>query len=340
MWHRKRSIDDFDEEIRAHIELEAERLMKRGVPEEEARRRAYVNFGNVMRAKERFYESRRPTWFSDLIQDLQYAARMLSRSRGIAIVAILTLALGIGANTAIFSVLDPLLLQNLPVRDPNSLVRVDAAGTISNIGMWEGGAYERFRDEDPAFSGVMSFNWGHFDNVGHDGRSSSVSDEIVTANYFTVLGLSPLKGRLTFEDSELGNAVVLGFDYWRREFATDSEVIGKTLIVDGAGLTIVGVTPPQFFGMRVGESADIYIPSSRAAKSFATGWGLVIARLQPTITIEQALQSSAPVFAQIRKGVGNSRDRKNGRRWTIWSSHLRLAGYPPCADSFRSLDRN
>lgn len=138
MWHRKRSIDDFDEEIRAHIELEAERLKRRGVPEEEARRRAYVNFGNVMRAKERFYESRRPTWFSDLIQDLQYAARMLSRSRGIAIVAILTLALGIGANTAIFSVLDPLLLQNLPVRDPNSLVRVDAVGTISNIGMWEG----------------------------------------------------------------------------------------------------------------------------------------------------------------------------------------------------------
>jgi predicted permease len=240
-----------------------------------------------------------------LLQDLRYAARMLWKNPGFTAVAILTLALGIGANTAIFSILDPLLLRKLPVSHPDELVRVDAAGSLGNIGAWEKLAYERFRDNSPVFSGVMAFVPVSLDDVAYNGESSSARAEVVSANYFNVLGLHPYVGRLVATDEESGNVVILGFDYWQREFGADTKAVGKTLVVQGRAQTVIGITPPEFFGMRVGESADFYLPRSpeRTLVNSNTqdlDWVEVIGRLKPGVSPTQALTALQPTLQQIK----------------------------------------
>src|ERR1700682_586142 len=258
-FRRKRKPGDFNEEIDAHLRLEVERLQEHGLSKEDAEIAARRVFGNVTKTQERFYASTRWLWWERLWQDVWFGFRMLRRSPGFTAVAVLTLALGIGANTAIFSILDPLLLRNLPVSHPEELLRVDAAGSLGNIGAWEGFASERFRDHAPAFSGVIAFVPVPLDDVVHDGRSGSASAEVVSENYFNVLGLRPFTGRVVTQKEELGHVVVLGFDYWQREFSAGTTALGKTMVVQGSPHTIIGITPPEFFGMRVGEAADFYL---------------------------------------------------------------------------------
>jgi predicted permease len=240
-----------------------------------------------------------------LFQDLRYALRMLRKNPGFTAVAVLTLALGIGANTAIFSILDPLLLRKLPVSHPEELVRVDAAGTLGNSGAWEDFAFERFRDHSPVFSGVLAFVPISLDEVAYNGRTGSAHAEVVSANFFSVLGLRPLAGRLVATDQELGNTVVLGFDYWRREFAADRAALGKTILVQGEPHTIIGIAPPEFFGMRVGEDADFYLPARpgrapNGSMAPVLDWTLIIGRLNPGVSSEQAQSALAPVLQEIR----------------------------------------
>jgi predicted permease len=241
----------------------------------------------------------------DLIRDLRYAVRTLRKSPGFTATAILTLALGIGANTAIFSILDPLLLRKPPVSHPDEFVRVDAAGTLGNAGEWEARAYDRL-NHSPVFAGVVAFVPVQLDDVSHDGRSGPARAEIVSGNYFTLLGLRPLVGRLAVQEPELGNAVVLSFDFWRREFGADTAALGKTMVVQGKGLTVIGVTPPDFFGMKVGEAADFYVPlaPNQALNPSTQGpslnWVLAIGRLQPGVSQAQAKAALQPVLRDIQ----------------------------------------
>jgi predicted permease len=240
-----------------------------------------------------------------LLQDLRYTVRMLLNNPGFAVVSMLTLALGIGANTAIFSILDPLLLRKLPVQRPDELVRVDAAGTLGNAGAWEARAFERLRDQSAVFSGVMAFVPASLDEVTHDGRSGSARAEIVSANYFSVLGLRPFAGRLACQDEELGNVAILGFDYWRREFRADTAALGKTIVVQGKPAIIIGITPPEFFGMKVGEAADFYLPLAPGkalspSKSPSLDWVLAIGRLKPGVSSALAISALQPVLRQIQ----------------------------------------
>jgi predicted permease len=241
----------------------------------------------------------------NLIQDMRYAARMLRKNPGFTLTAVVTLALGIGSNTAIFSILDPLLLRKLPVDRPEELVRVDAAGTLGDAGVWEARAFERLRDHSPVFAGVMAFVPAQLDDVAHDGRSSSVRAEIVSGNYFNVLGLRPLAGRLVAQEQELGSVAVLGFDYWRREFGADAAVLGKNIVVQGKALTVIGITPQNFFGMKVGEAADFYLPLApnqalNPAKGPSLDWVLAIGRLRQGVSPAEAKAALQPVLRQIQ----------------------------------------
>jgi predicted permease len=243
--------------------------------------------------------------FPSLFSDLRYGARMLRRNPGFTFVAVVTLALGIGANTAIFSVLDPLLLRNLPVSRPGELVRVDAAGSMSNAGAWESSAIERFQGDHAVFSGVLAFVPVSIDEVVHNSRSGSARADVVSANYFSVLGLQPHAGRLIAADEECGNVVVLGFDYWLREFNADRTALGKTIVVQGTPRIIIGITPPDFFGVRVGEAADFYLPSSPGkamgdSDAPALDWVTVIGRLKPGVSSTQAVSALQPIFQQIQ----------------------------------------
>jgi predicted permease len=237
-----------------------------------------------------------------LLQDLSYGARMLRKNPGFATVAVLILTLGIGANTVIFSILDPLLLRLLPVSRPDELVRVDAAGSMSDVGAWEDIAYARLCEANPVFSGVLAFIPAQLNDVVLNGRSGSAESEIISENFFSVLGVQPFVGKLIFQKEELGNVVALGFDYWQREFNGDN-ALGKTILVQGTQRTIVGITPPGFFGMRVGESADFYLPTAAMTgkhNKLSLNWVTVIARLQPGVTSAQAISALQPVFSQIK----------------------------------------
>jgi predicted permease len=238
-----------------------------------------------------------------LLQDLSYGARMLRKNPGFTTVAVLILALGIGANTAIFSILDPLLLRSLPVSRPDELVRVDAAGSMRDVGAWENIAYARLREPSRVFSGVLAFVPASLNDVVLNGRSGSAESEIISENFFSVLGVQPFVGKLIFQKEELGNVVVLGFDYWQREFNGDNAALGKTILVQGTQRTVVGITQPGFFGMRVGEAADFYLPTATTSgerNNLALDWVMVIGRLAPGVTSAQAFSALQPVFSQIK----------------------------------------
>ena len=202
-----------------------------------------------------------------LSQDIQYAFRMLLKSPGFTSIAILSLALGIGANTAIFSLLDQLLLRSLPVKDPSRIVQLHARGPHygSNWGMqmMSYPMYRDFRDKADVFDGVICRRSFSVD-LGHSGRVDRAIAEIVTGNYFAVLGVQAALGRaLTAEDDRKVLAhpvVVLGYDYWRSKFGSDPRILNQTVTINKAPYTVIGVAEAGFQGMEVGDATQMFVP--------------------------------------------------------------------------------
>lgn len=241
-----------------------------------------------------------------LLRDLQFALRLLRKSKGFAAVAVLTLALGIGANTAIFSILDPLLLQNLPVANPGQLVTLSTSGPVQTLGSMENDFYKMCRDENHVFSGVVTFTSTEKVPVVVSGVVGSPGDEVVSPNFFSVLGVRPHVGRLFIpEDASPGSTnAVISFDYWKRAFGSDPGVIGKTISANGIRYTIVGVTAPGFFGVVVGASPGFYIPAGAQLSNldqWRMGWVNILARLKPGVSIEQAHADLEPIFEEYRR---------------------------------------
>jgi putative ABC transport system permease protein len=180
----------------------------------------------------------------------EFAVRMLAKNPGFTVTAVATLALAIGANTALFSVLDPLLLRKLPVQNPDQLVLVHAAGSLASESIMQFSAYDIYR-KSSVFSGVMAYNhMGGFDIV-HSGTRSSADGTFVTGTYFPQLGVRPILGRLIAPADDEGPdgspVTVLSFDYWRRGFDTDENVIGQTLSTCDLSFTIIGIAPAALF---------------------------------------------------------------------------------------------
>jgi predicted permease len=237
------------------------------------------------------------------MQDFRYALRMMRRAPGFTAVAILSLALGIGANTAIFSLIDTLMLRPLPVRNPGELVEFlsqypDPAEPPSNSYAWK--YYERFRDETHAFSDLIGVSSARF-HVRADGiDADAVDGEYVVGNYFTMLGLTPALGRLLGpQDDALGSGsaavAVLSWASWTKRFHADPSVVGKRLEIEGAPATVIGVAPRRFFGVQIGAVPEIWLPvamealiqtPSRRARGELTM--SVMARVKPGVPLDQA----------------------------------------------------
>jgi putative ABC transport system permease protein len=251
-----------------------------------------------------------------LLHNLGFALRTLRKSPGFTGVAVLTLALGIGANTAIFSILDPLLLRKLPVHDPDSLV------FVGNAGRWradrtvdydtaiisELSAYRDYRDENRVFSGVLFFTGMEEYDLTRGDEASSVSGETVSANYFSVLGVRPYLGRLIAPQDGDGAAAspvaVLSHSYWQRAFTANPAVIGQTISLENSDWSfdplryhayrIIGVAPAGFSGVEVGRDPDLYFPAPNSGDSPA--FVTIVARLKPGISPAQARASLAPIY--------------------------------------------
>jgi putative ABC transport system permease protein len=287
----------------------------------------------------------------ELLQDLSYALRTLRRSPVFALVAVLSLALGIGANIAIFSLIDALLLRSLPVRDPERLVIVGDPARVS--GLSSGGLrndlfsyplYQEIRRHNQVLTDVFASGRTGKLTVGVEsvtGRSETARGRLVSGNYFSVLGVSAFRGR-TFtagEDRGGGGApfVVLSHDYWRRRFAREEQVLGRRITLNGHPFTILGVMPPGFFGEIVGGPTDLWVPLSMQPQinpgrmyldRWDISWLLLMGRLKPGLSMAQARSEVNVLFRRILIESAGSRFTRD---WLPSPDQMRVEVTPGAA---------
>ena len=322
MFRRKRSPDDFAAEIQSHLEHEADDLKQAGISEDQARTQARREFGNVTAAQERFYLLYRWQWLDKLIRDLRFALRGLRHSPVFAATAILTLALGIGANTAVFSVMNAVLLRSLPVADPQRLVYLRTSnppqrtGTIDTNATFSYPVYEALRHQTGALSEVIAVARlsGDMVNVRVGAQPEQAEADMVSGNFFHGLGVTMFRGRGFAPQDETGHALVLvlSYNYWTRRFARDPNVLGTTIYVKGVPFTVIGVSADGFEGTEPGHSMDFWIPlqnrlefnvlgnapeKGKLYQQNDTWWCLqLLGRLAPGVSRAQALVQLQNVF--------------------------------------------
>ncbi len=293
---RHRSQSEFDGEIEAHVSMLAERYAARGMTPEEALYAARRQFGNRTLLKEARNDMQTFVWLETLWQDLRYGARVLGKNKAFAAVAMLTLALGIGANTAIFSVVDAAILHPLPYPDPARLMIL--WGNVKRMRVERRGAsypdYQDWRDRSRSFTGMAAFEDAEFTLAGM-GAPERISGEYVSEAYFSLLGIQAELGR-TFRPEEdqvpqRDAVVVLSDGTWKRRFGADPRIAGRAIQLDGRLYTIVGVVKPGFRGLT--DEAEVWVPFLMAASAteFAergTRGFRVLARLKPGMPLAQA----------------------------------------------------
>ena len=302
-------------ELQSHLELYEAELRGNGMDAREARRRARAEFGSIEAHKEQCREAVGLRLLNEVRGDVRYAIRLLRRSPAFTLVALLSLALGIGANTAIFSLIDTVLVRTLPVKEPQQLFFIDNSGGRS--GGSSGPPYpcfERFRDHNRFLSGIAAFNENRF-KVTIDGVPERWRGQNASGNYFDLLGVRAAYGRLLTpaDDSEFGSGgpdgavAVISYGMWQRRFGMDPRVLGKTVLVGTRPVTIVGVTQPEFFGLQVGSPIDITIPmmlAGEAVQSKHTWWMSVVGRLKREATVEQARADLDALFESFMLEIG------------------------------------
>jgi macrolide transport system ATP-binding/permease protein len=319
------------EELQFHLEEATEERKAEGLPEEEAFWAARRELGNLAVVRERT----RDVWGWRLLeefgQDLRYAVRTMLHNRAFTALAVLSLALGIGANTAIFSFLDSLLLRPLPVADPDSLVmltfhmrggmrgsvfrsvhgRTDDAKTGLTSGIFPYDAYELARREDTVFSSVFGRYSPDDLHLTIEGQGEMAHAEYVTGDYFRGLGVAPVAGRLILPNDDTEGApgvAVLSYRIAQGRFGSAANAVGHAIVVDSVPFTVAGVASPAFLGVDPGEASDVYLPMHAslllphprpAAAWFTDGntyWIYILARLRPGVKLEQAQAQFAGPF--------------------------------------------
>jgi putative ABC transport system permease protein len=254
-----------------------------------------------------------------LSQDLRYSLRMLLKTPGVTLIATLTLALGIGANTAIFSLLDQVMLRRLPVHKPEELVVLRSPGPMrgrvssdgDNAASFSYPLYKKLREQNQALAGLLA-RYAIPLSVSAQGQTERARGELVSGNYFEVLGVQPALGRVfTLQDDQLAGAhpvAVLSYNFWKQRFGLNPSILNQTLLVNGHALTVVGVARAGFSGVQIGQTPDIFVPLAMKAKmtpnwdamdSWRDYWLAVMGRLKPGQTREQAEAAIAPIYRAL-----------------------------------------
>jgi predicted permease len=334
---RERELAD---EMESHLQLHIEDNLRAGMSAAQARREAIMKLGGIEQTKESYRERRGLPLFETTLQDCRYAFRLLRKNPGFTLVAVLTLALGIGGNTAVFSVMNSVLLRHLPVPHPEQLVHLvlpneqppGAGNTGDGDTSFSEPVLEQLRKEHAAFSDLMAYVPLAIDKVavriGADPEEAEA--DMVSGNFFSGLGTAFARGRgFTLEDeTSHAPAAVLSYSYWTARFARNPSILGQTIYVKGLPFTVVGVTGQGFYGIERGSSTDFWIPlqnrpelnawgmpaSGNTLYGTPTWWCLrLIGRLQPRVSIPQALAILDPTFqrsAMIGLGTPDPKNRK------------------------------
>lgn len=302
---RRRQLDaEMTEEMRLHLDLQAERNRAAGMEEGEARYAALRQFGNVASVQEHARAARGWPWLDDLSQDVRFAFRGLRRNPGFTTVAVLTLALGIGVNTSMFTALQAVLLRELPYPDSDRLVQVFRTSPHSQRWPHAPANFLEQRAENDVFTQLAAVNGKSF-NLAEPGQPPErVGGLQVTADWFPLLGVAPALGRVFTpeEDRPGSNAVaVLEHQFWQRRFAGDPEIIGRTLRLDGETITVVGVMPPGFGDRQTFGSVDVWRPMAFSETERQNRGGNYLksyARLKPGVSLAQARTAMAALAAK------------------------------------------
>ena len=324
-WITKRNAD-LERELQSDLGLEEEEQRDRGLSSEEARYAALRALGNATLIREQTHEAWGWAPFERFWQDIRYALRQLRRSLGFTITSVLILALGIGAVTAVFSLIDAALLKMLPVQNPEQLVEFKNVKPDLSVDDFSYPTLKHLQNQTQVLAGVFAFRRLHHIDVEIDGGGGLAEGQVISGNYFTVLGVRAIQGRtiLPADESVAGQnpVAVISYDYWRTRFALDPGIIGKRVLLNNAPFTIVGVTEPEFYGVQTGEKVDISVPLTTIAsmnpalaaaggpadalKAGFRNWLQVVGRLQVGISREIATSLLEPVFAQSMREAAAS----------------------------------
>jgi len=348
---RRAKEDQLYAELQFHLDEEAAERQEAGLPEEQARRAARRDLGNLSLVR----EDTRAVWswrlLEQLLQDLRYAVRTILHNPAFTVLAVLTLALGIGANTAIYSFMDALLMRRLPVADPASLVVLNwhvagkkslrdsvvhdvsgyfhkdqKLGTIAPIFPYP--AFELLRQRAGALSVLFAYHPAGKLNVMIQGQAESVAGEYVSGDYFRGLGVAPAAGRPIIADDDRAGApgvVMLSYAFAQRRFGDAAGAAGRPVLINNVPFTAIGVTPPEFFGVDPAAAPDFYLPMhadlllerdpANAAQSYLDDhyyWIEMMGRLNPGVTLAQAQAALGPVFEQwVATTAASDLERKN-----------------------------
>jgi predicted permease len=312
-WFRRGSLErGLDRELQYHFDRRVADLTAAGILEAEARRRVAVELG-LAQVREEVRDVWLTRWIRDFLYDLRFSARSFLRSPGFTAATLLSLALGIGATTAIYSLVDQVILHALPVREPERLVLVDWKGdqVAGGFGTWNLMSYPMYRDlqqQTRFFDGVLCR--AEIDvNLAAGGDPKSVAGEIVSGNYFSVLGIGPALGRVIEEPDDAAPGaspvVVLSNDFWQAEFGGAADIVGRKVLISQHPMTVIGVAAAGFHGIDVGAVPALWIPTSMYAEAIPgaedllrrpTFWLQILARLRPDLTPAQAQAGLQPWF--------------------------------------------
>jgi predicted permease len=310
---RNRSEQDLNDELQAFVDMAALDTQLDGTPPAEAHRLAVLQLGGVEQVKERVRTARHGAWLDEVGRDMRYAIRMVTRNPGFSFIVVLTLTLGIGVNTAIFSLIDALMLRSLQVQRPQELVQIAFQAPDGNRTGGASFSYAIVRalaGQRDIFAGVAGFSGFSFE-IGTPGSVNRVPGALVTGDYYETLGMNPVIGRLlASEDDEPGAplAAVISYGYWVRQLASNPDVVGQRIRVNGEPVTIVGVSPRGFVGANVGSVADVTMsvaalhqvnPGAAPLLGAGNFWLRVLARPAPGVSRRQATARLNAVWPQI-----------------------------------------
>lgn len=324
LFRRDQVLHDIDEEMRAHLEMETEANREMGMTPEEARLSAAKSFGNVGSIRDLAYEVRGGGLMETVWQDLRYSARMFFKHPGFTIIAVLTLSLGIGANTAIFSIVNAVLLRPFPYQAPEQLVVV---GEFAQGGSISYPNFVDWRDDRSVFESTSAVRSNESYNFSGAGEPERLQGRLVSAGFLTLLGVKPLIGRDFGTDDDRPGAtpaVLLSYGFWNRAFGRDQNILGKTITLNNLGYTVVGVMPQDF---EYGLPADVTIPIGLSAERFKVRGGdpgiSAVARLKPNVSQEQTEAALNVVYHRLEQQYP---DTNTGRRGVLMPLHENFVG--------------
>jgi macrolide transport system ATP-binding/permease protein len=322
-WQIKKRNADLERELRADLELEEEEQRERGLASDEARYAALRAFGNPTAIREQTHEVWSWIWLESLARDVCYGFRRLRRSPGFASIVVLTLALGIGANTAIFTLVQGILLRSLPVADPSRLYRIGDRMHCCYFNTFESDdgdfdlfsydLYRRFQEVSPEFEqlAAVQAGGGSFTVRRGGAPATAMRAEYVSGNYFPTLGIGAYAGRpLSSNDDRIGAApaLVLSYQAWQREFNGEPGIVGSTLYLEQHAFTVAGIAPPGFFGDRIAPfPPDMWMPlaseplvegSNSSLRQPDTAWLYAIGRLRPDVNLDSLQARLSGVLRQ------------------------------------------